>query len=87
MTTTTEESVGGGGSTGIPEEFAAPTAAPDDAQRGGNLTLISEGDIDYMDPGAAYYQVTYTLDFGLFRQLVSWPPEATEDPVPDLASG
>jgi peptide/nickel transport system substrate-binding protein len=77
---------GGSGSTGIPEEFAAQTAAPDDAQRGGNLTLISEGDIDYMDPGAAYYQVTYTLDFGLFRQLVSWPPESTEDPAPDLAA-
>jgi peptide/nickel transport system substrate-binding protein len=76
---------GGSGATGIPEEFAAPTAAPNDAQKGGNLKLISEGDIDYMDPGAAYYQVTYTLDFGMFRQLVSWPPDATEDPVPDLA--
>ena len=83
-----DEGGGGGdssGATGIPEEFAAPTAAPDDAQKGGNLTLISEGDIDYMDPGAAYYQVTYTLDFGMFRQLVSWPPDEAEDPVADLA--
>ena len=55
------------GATGIPDEFAAPTAAPDDAQKGGHLTILQEGDIDYMDPGAAYYQVTYTLDFGLFR--------------------
>jgi peptide/nickel transport system substrate-binding protein len=82
-----EDGGGGGGGTGIPEEFAAPTAAPDDAQEGGNLTLINEGDIDYMDPGAAYYQVTYTLDFGFFRQLVSWQPDDTADPTPDLADG
>ncbi len=82
-----DDGAGGGesGATGIPEEFAAPTAAPDDAQQGGNLTLLSEGDIDYMDPGAAYYQVTYTLDFGMFRQLLSWPPDAEEEAVPDLA--
>jgi peptide/nickel transport system substrate-binding protein len=76
-----------GGATGIPDEFAAPTAAPDDAQKGGNLTILQEGDIDYMDPGAAYYQVTYTLDFGMFRQLVSWQPDDTADPTPDLATG
>ena len=62
------------------------TAAPDDAQEGGELTVLTEGDIDYMDPGAAYYQVTYTVDFGVFRQLVAWPPDAAVDPVPDLAA-
>jgi peptide/nickel transport system substrate-binding protein len=76
-----------GGATGIPDEFAAPTAAPDDAQKGGHLTVLQEGDIDYMDPGAAYYQVTYTLDFAMFRQLVSWQPDDTDEPTPDLATG
>jgi peptide/nickel transport system substrate-binding protein len=75
------------GATGIPDEFAAPTAAPDDAQEGGHLTVLQEGDIDYMDPGAAYYQVTYTLDFAMFRQLVSWQPDDTDQPTPDLATG
>ena len=35
---------------GIPSEFAAPTAAPDDARTGGDLTVLAAGDIDYMDP-------------------------------------
>jgi peptide/nickel transport system substrate-binding protein len=75
-----------GGETGVPEEFQPVTAAPDDAQEGGELTVLTEGDIDYMDPGAAYYQVTYTMDFAVFRQLVAWPPDAAVDPVPDLAA-
>ena len=77
----------GGGSTGVPEEFLATTVAPDDAQEGGELTILSEGDIDYMDPGAAFYQVTYVLDFGVFRQLESWAPDDLDEPTPDLATG
>jgi peptide/nickel transport system substrate-binding protein len=74
-----------GGGTGVPDEFAAVTAAPDNAKQGGDLTLLNEGDIDYMDPGAAYYQVTYTLDLAAQRGLLGWPPDATE-PQPDLAT-
>jgi peptide/nickel transport system substrate-binding protein len=81
------EGTGATGSTGIPEQFAAPTAAPDDAKPGGDLVLLNEGDIDYMDPGAAYYQVTYMMDFAVFRQLMSWAPDADTDPTPDLATG
>ena len=35
-----------------------PTAAPDGAQQGGDLTVIAASDVDYIDPGAAYYQFT-----------------------------
>src|SRR4051812_13768854 len=73
-------------SAGIPSEFKAPTAAPDNAAKGGTLTELNEGDIDYMDPGAAYYQVTYSVDLAAQRTLMGWPPDATE-PVPDLADG
>jgi peptide/nickel transport system substrate-binding protein len=81
---------GGGGGTeeesaGIPSAFKAPTAAPDNAQQGGDLTILNEGDIDYMDPGAAYYQVTYELTLATQRTLMGWPPDATQ-PVPDLAT-
>ncbi len=78
---------GGGGteSSGIPSEFQAPTAAPDNAQQGGDLTVLNEGDIDYMDPGAAYYQVTYMVDLAGQRGLMGWPPDATQ-PAPDLAA-
>src|SRR6266545_6148232 len=81
-------SCGGGGGeegTGIPSDFKAPTAAPDNAQQGGDLTVLNEGDIDYMDPGAAYYQVTYELTLATQRSLMGWPPDATQ-PVPDLAA-
>ena len=37
------------------------TAAPDDAKEGGELNVLAAGDIDYMDPGAAYYQFTYMV--------------------------
>ena len=76
----------GSEASGIPSEFKAPTAAPDNAQKGGTLTQLNEGDIDYMDPGAAYYQVTYSLDLATQRTLMGWPPNATT-PVPDLADG
>ena len=78
----------GGGSTeesaGIPADFKAPLAASDNAQQGGDLTVLNEGDIDYMDPGAAYYQVTYMVTLATQRTLMGWPPDATQ-PVPDLA--
>jgi peptide/nickel transport system substrate-binding protein len=72
-------------SAGIPSEFKAPTAAADNAKQGGTLTQLNEGDIDYMDPGAAYYQVTYSVTLATQRTLMGWPPDATE-PVPDLAA-
>ena len=77
---------GGTESAGIPSDFKAPTAASDNAQQGGDLTVLNEGDIDYMDPGAAYYQVTYMVTLATQRTLMGWPPDATE-PVPDLAEG
>ena len=79
------DSGGGTSSTGIPEEFAAPTEAPDGAVEGGNLTVIAADDIDYMDPGAAYYQFTYMITSAGHRALLSWDPDDVEEPTPDLA--
>ena len=36
--------------------------APADAKKGGTLTVLANGDVDYIDPGAAYYQPTYMID-------------------------
>src|SRR6266513_5284010 len=58
----------------IPSQFQAPTAAPSDAKTGGHLTVLAEGDIDYMDPGAAYYQFTYQMDEAVQRGLMGWQP-------------
>ena len=34
---------------------------PDDAAEGGTLTVLAVGDVDYIDPGAAYYQFSYMV--------------------------
>ena len=62
------------------------TAAPDDAKKGGKLTVLSEGDIDYMDPGRRTTS-SPTWSRGRVPQLVSWPPDDVENPTPDLADG
>ncbi len=85
-----DDSGGDGGgeavaATGIPEEFAAVVEAPEEAQQGGDLVVLSEGDVDYMDPGAAYYQVTYMVTLATQRGLVGWEPDDVAEPTPDLA--
>jgi peptide/nickel transport system substrate-binding protein len=79
------EDVSGGAETGIPAEFTAPTAAPDNAADGGDLTVIATDDVDYMDPGAAYYQFTYMVTSASQRALLSWKPPDVRQPSPDLA--
>jgi peptide/nickel transport system substrate-binding protein len=83
-----DEGGGGGGDGDLTfEDFPPNTTAPDDAKKGGTLTVVSSGDIDFMDPGAAYYQTTYILDYAVFRGLLGWPPDEDEAPQPDLADG
>ena len=69
----------------VETEFPPSTEAPEDAQEGGTLEVISSGDVDYMDPGAAYYQYTYMITNAMHRTLVGWRPADTEEPTPDLA--
>ncbi len=68
-------------------KFAPPTAPPSSAKKGGTLTVLTAGDVDYIDPGAAYYQFTYMIDASVDRTLVAWPPDDTTTPKPDLATG
>jgi peptide/nickel transport system substrate-binding protein len=66
-------------------EFAPVTEAPADAKEGGTMTILATADIDFMDPGAAYYQFTYMLTDAVHRKLLWWPPDETAEPHPDLA--
>ena len=74
----------GGGGTSV-SDFAPVAAAPGDAKKGGTLTVVNAADVDFIDPGAAYYQPTYMIDFATQRTIVSWPPDEVEEPQPDLA--
>jgi len=86
-------SCGGGGSSGSSDvssevaKFPAPTAPPDNAQKGGTLTALASGDVDHIDPGAAYYQFTYMIDSATQRPLLGWQPDDVDNPTPDLADG
>ncbi len=60
--------------------------APAAAKKGGTLTVLANGDVDYIDPGAAYYQPTYMIDLAADSALMGWPPNDTAAPVPLLAA-
>jgi peptide/nickel transport system substrate-binding protein len=71
----------------VENKFPPPTKAPDNAQKGGDLTVLAAGDVDYIDPGAAYYQFTYMIDSATQRQLEAYAPDDIDNPSPDIATG
>jgi len=82
---------GGGGGTSaeslVPSQFRAPTAPPDSAKKGGTLTVLASGDVDYIDPGATYYVFGYMVAYATQRPLFSYTPGNTTVAAPDLAAG
>jgi peptide/nickel transport system substrate-binding protein len=56
-----------------------------DAQRGGKLTVLATDDVDYIDPGKAYYQFTYMVTAATHRTLYAYKPEDSVRATPDLA--
>jgi len=67
-------------------KYPAVVTAPAGAAKGGTLTALSNGDVDYIDPGAAYYQPTYMVDLAVDSPLMGWPPNDTAAPKPLLAA-
>ena len=82
-----DETTASSGAVNVPENLQPVSAAPDDASQGGELTMLAAGDIDYMDPGAAYYQQTYEETMATQRGLMGWAPDDVDAPTPDLADG
>jgi peptide/nickel transport system substrate-binding protein len=72
---------GGGGTSGVQGASHTLTAG----KKGGTITILSHGDIDHLDPGAAYYQFTYAITYVTQRPLLAYKPNSIQ-PVPDLAS-
>jgi peptide/nickel transport system substrate-binding protein len=90
---------GGGSSSGSPAsgEGAASTgatggtgrpvaAAPSNAKKGGTLTVLSAGDVDSIDPGIAYYSVSYQVLQPTLAPLYDYAPGDPTTQVPILAS-
>ena len=59
---------------------------PAQGKRGGTLTVLSGGDVDFLDPGKTYYTYTIGILNALHRGLYAYLPNDTTKPVPDLAS-
>jgi peptide/nickel transport system substrate-binding protein len=57
-----------------------------DQKKGGVVTVLSHGDVDYIDPGQTYYQLAYQVTYATQRPLYSYTPENAAKPVPDLAA-
>ena len=73
---------GGGGTRGAKD----PTAIKP-GHRGGVVTFLSGGDVDYVDPGQTYYTFGYMVQLATERTLYSFKPDDSRTPVPDLATG
>jgi peptide/nickel transport system substrate-binding protein len=56
--------------------------------KGGTLTMLGTGDVDYMDPNISYYTTGYLGLRMWARQLLTYPatPGQVTTPVPDLAT-
>jgi len=82
----------GTGGENITEQLFAGSATdnlddPDAGKKGGKITILSGGDVDYMDPGKTYYTYAIGIINALHRGLYAYPPGRTVEPVPDLADG
>src|SRR5688500_5044713 len=81
----------GGGN--VTEQLFAGSAADNRAnpaeggEKGGTLTVLSSGDVDYMDPQKTYYTYAIGIITAIHRGLYAYLPGDTTKPVPDLAEG
>ena len=85
--TSTGTSGNGGTGSAIPNQISALNAGGTPV-RGGTLTMLGTGDVDYMDPNISYYSIGYLGLRMWSRQLYTYPatPGKTTTIVPDLAT-
>ena len=63
------------------------TTVPANAKKGGDVSFLAAGDVDYLDPGQTYYTFGYMVLYSTNRTLYSFKPTDSTHPVPDLATG
>ena len=88
---TSEEGAPSGGES-VTDQLFAGTALdnikdPAQGKKGGKLTVLSSGDVDYMDPGKTYYTYAIGIMNAIHRGLYTYTPQDSAKPVPDLAEG
>jgi peptide/nickel transport system substrate-binding protein len=78
---------GGGSDNETTGGGSQPTKPPAGAKRGGDLTVLYNGDVDNIDPGITYYQYGFNVAYATQRPLYSYKPDDPTNPQPDLAEG
>jgi peptide/nickel transport system substrate-binding protein len=77
----------GGDDDSTSEKPANTNTAPQEAKKGGDLTVMYAGDVDNIDPGVTYYQYGFNVAYVTQRPLYSFKPDDAINPEPDLAEG
>ena len=81
----------GGSTENITEQLFAGSATdnrenPEEGgKEGGKITILSSGDVDYLDPGKTYYTYAIGIINAIHRGLYAYMPGDTSKPIPDLA--
>ncbi|HEY5144531.1 MAG TPA: ABC transporter substrate-binding protein [Solirubrobacteraceae bacterium] len=55
-------------------------------KKGGSVTVLSAGDVDYMDPGQMYYTFGYQVGYSVQRSLYFFSPKDSTKEIPDIAA-
>jgi peptide/nickel transport system substrate-binding protein len=77
----------GGDDSSSEKTTTSNNAAPQEAKKGGDLTVMYAGDVDFIDPGITYYQYGFNVAYATHRPLYSFKPDDAINPEPDLAEG
>jgi peptide/nickel transport system substrate-binding protein len=78
---------GGDDNTGGEQPAQSNNAAPKEAKKGGDLSVLYAADVDNIDPGITYYQYGFLVAYATQRPLYSFKPDDAINPEPDLAEG
>src|SRR5215213_5457125 len=77
----------GGDDDSSSEQPAQNNTAPQEAKKGGDLSVMYAGDVDNIDPGITYYQYGFLVAYATQRPLYSFKPDDAINAQPDLADG
>jgi peptide/nickel transport system substrate-binding protein len=77
----------GGDDNSSSEQPAQNNGAPQEAKKGGDLSVLYAADVDNIDPGITYYQYGFLVAYATQRPLYSFKPDDAINAQPDLADG
>src|SRR3954451_19391372 len=77
---------GGGDSSSSKNEKGSSAGTPAEGKQGGKLTALWTDDVDFIDPGATYYQMGFVVAGATQKSLYGYKPDDDANAVPDMAA-